>query len=254
MNDLPFSIDRSIVIAADRDTVFRYFTDSERWARWWGEGSRIDPRPGGEVLVCYPGGVATAQGHVVEIVPPERIVFTYGYDRPGTPIPPGASRVTITVTEHPGGALVRLRHDVGDEAVRDEHVAGWRHQMGVFANVVMDEHDVDATAIIDRYFAVWSERDPKARRAAIVATCSDDVVYRDRFGFTNGHDDLDGHVQAAQKHLAATLGREGEILVTLGMAIVEWTASKDGAIVARGRSVIELAPDGRVARVTGFWG
>ena len=34
-------------IEADRETVFRYFTDSGRWAAWWGAGSTIDPRPGG---------------------------------------------------------------------------------------------------------------------------------------------------------------------------------------------------------------
>lgn len=103
MTDLPFSVDREIVICATRATVFRYFTDSERWAAWWGAGSRIDPRPGGEVLIRYPGG-ASAQGTVVEIAPPERIVFTYGYDRADTPIAPGGSRVMPPSTD---GALVR---------------------------------------------------------------------------------------------------------------------------------------------------
>ena len=53
MNDapLPHSLDRTIVIRARRETVFRYFTDSLRWAKWWGAGSMIDPefttgRPG----------------------------------------------------------------------------------------------------------------------------------------------------------------------------------------------------------------
>ena len=99
MNDLPFSIERDIVIAARRDTVFRYFTDPERWAKWWGAGSRIDPRPGGEVFIQYPFN-ATAQGTVVELVVPERIVFTYGYDRPDTPIPPRGPRVTVTVSPY----------------------------------------------------------------------------------------------------------------------------------------------------------
>jgi len=44
MTDLAFSLERTITIRAQRSTVFRFFTDSERFARWWGKGSEIDPR------------------------------------------------------------------------------------------------------------------------------------------------------------------------------------------------------------------
>ena len=41
---------RTVVICAPREAVYRYFTDSERFARWWGTGSRIwaarQKRPG----------------------------------------------------------------------------------------------------------------------------------------------------------------------------------------------------------------
>ena len=47
-------------------------------------------------------------------------------------------------------------------------------------------------------------------RAALAATCADDVVYRDRFGHATGRDDLDGHVAAAQIHLPARLERDGD--------------------------------------------
>src|SRR5262245_14714554 len=183
--NLPFKIERDIVICATRETVFRYFTDSERWARWWGAGSRIEARPGGEVFIRYPNG-HIARGEVVEIDPPERVVFTYGYDRPDRPIPPGGSRVTITVSEAPGGTRVRLRHDVPTAALAAEHTGGWRYQMGVFANVVAAEHDAGAAATIDRYLAAWSETDAGARRDALEATCADDLLYRDRYGFASG--------------------------------------------------------------------
>ena len=43
---------------------------------------------------------------MVEVAPPERIVFTYGYAS-GRPIPPGGSRVTIRLeTEGRGTQLV----------------------------------------------------------------------------------------------------------------------------------------------------
>src|SRR5690348_6107605 len=47
-------LDRTIAIGAPAATVFEYFTDPARWAAWWGEGSTIDARPGGRVLVKYP--------------------------------------------------------------------------------------------------------------------------------------------------------------------------------------------------------
>ena len=47
---LPYRLDRTIVIRASRETVFAFFTDSDRWASWWGAGSRIEGRPGGRML------------------------------------------------------------------------------------------------------------------------------------------------------------------------------------------------------------
>ena len=250
--NLPFSLDRDVLIAARLDTVFRFFTDSERWARWWGAGSRVDARPGGEALIVYPGG-NTASG-IVEIVEPvERFVFTYGYDKPGAPIPPGGSRVTITLTEEAGGTRVTLRHDVATEELRAQHLAGWRYQMGVFADVATAELNAAMTAAVDRYFALWSERDAAARRAALAEVCSESIVYRDKFGHTRGQGDLDGHIAAAQIHLPSKLVREGEPRATLGMALVDWAATAEGKPAAKGTSLVELDGDGKIARVTGFW-
>ena len=104
---MPHRLDRNIVISASRDTVFNYFTDSTRWARWWGQGSTIDARPGGAVNICHPGGVQVA-GEILEIDPPSRLVFTYGYVS-GTPMPPGGSVVTIQLEDdRQGTRLDRL--------------------------------------------------------------------------------------------------------------------------------------------------
>ena len=54
--NLPHKLDRTILIHASRDIVFRFFTDNERWSAWWGTGSTIEPRPGGRVVIRYPGG------------------------------------------------------------------------------------------------------------------------------------------------------------------------------------------------------
>ena len=127
MTGLDFVLDRSVTIVARRETVFRYFTDSERFAAWWGQGSRIDPRPGGAVHIRFPNAIV-AGGEVVEIVPPQKVVFSYGFES-GQPIPIGASRVTITLAETPRGTLVKLHHELPSAEVRDEHVQGWRYQL-----------------------------------------------------------------------------------------------------------------------------
>ena len=75
---LPNRLDRSVVIEAEPETVFRFFSDSDRWASWWGKGSTIEPRVGGRVFICHPGGVEVS-GEVTEVQPPQRIAFTYGY-------------------------------------------------------------------------------------------------------------------------------------------------------------------------------
>ena len=95
---LTHQLERTIVIDAPPATVFRYFTDSGKWAAWWGEGSTIDARPGGRLFVRYPNGVEAA-GEVLDLAPPSRIAFTYGYAK-GSPAP-GESRVTITLEPTP---------------------------------------------------------------------------------------------------------------------------------------------------------
>src|SRR5438034_585128 len=81
--------------------------------------------------IRYPNGVL-ASGDVVEVAPPERIVFTYGYEDPAKRMRPGGSRVVVTLQERKDGTLLHLRHELPDAAARDHHVQGWRYQLAVF--------------------------------------------------------------------------------------------------------------------------
>ena len=151
---LPHRLDRRLTIAATPETVFRFFTDSARWAAWWGPGSTIDARPGGHLRIRYPNGVEVS-GEVLEIAAPRRIVFTYGYEQ-GTPIPPGASRVTIQLEPVGDTTVLHLAHEFADADTRDHHVQGWRYQLSLFANLVAGELHADAADTVDRWFGAWS--------------------------------------------------------------------------------------------------
>jgi len=251
-----YVVECSVLICARRQTVFRYFTDSKRFADWWGAGSRIEPRPGGEVRIVYPGGVI-AVGQVLELAPEERVVFTYGYEDQQSirPIPAGGSRVTIRLEETPAGTLVSLSHEVETAAARDAHVSGWRYQLALFANVAAGEEHAQAAERIDRYFAVWNQSDAESRRRTLAEMATEDVVFQDSFGCVRGAEDLNGHIGACQQHMPGmTLAREGEPRHCQGTALADWTArGGDGSVRARGTNVFRLAPDGRIAAVVGFW-
>jgi uncharacterized protein YndB with AHSA1/START domain len=249
-----FTIERTIVIRAERSTVFRYFTDSERFASWWGTGSTIEPKPGGAVNIRYPGNV-TAGGAIVEIEPDARIVFTYGYDDPEKPILRGATRVTITLADHPEGTLLSFLHEVPSEATRDMHVAGWRFQLSLFANVVAREQHAGLDALVDRYFLAWAAPDRAACEGLLGEAVTENVSFHDPFACVAGRAELALHVEASKRHMGnLALGRSGASRQCQGTALVDWVASsEDGTPKARGTNVLTLAPSGKIAGIVGFW-
>jgi uncharacterized protein YndB with AHSA1/START domain len=252
MDQLTHRLDRNVAIQAAPETVFRFFTDSERWARWWGAGSSIEARPGGRVVVRYPNGVE-ASGEVVELTPPARIVFTYGYAS-GKPIPPGSSRVTIRLEPEGAGTRLRLVHEFGDPSVRDQHVQGWRFQLSLFGNVVADEVFAGAAHLVDAWFAAWAETDDRARVEAFTRIASNAVRFRDRYSNLEGAGELAEHSGAAQKFMPGIrMHRQGEVRHCQGTVLADWSAlGGDGQERMSGTNVFEFGADGRIESVTGL--
>lgn len=247
-------LQRSLLIRAERGTVFSFFVDSDLFAAWWGSGSTIDGRPGGAVRIVYPNG-ATASGAVVAMEPHDRIVFTFGYEDDSKPIPPGGSTVTITLEDHPFGTLLHLDHAFDDEATRDMHVPGWRYQLAVFANVVARQQHREIDSLMDRYFALWAERDEPRRKAALQEILTSGISFRDAYACVEGQDEFNAHVSAAQQHgPVGAIERDGPARQCQGTAVVDWLVrGPDGHPALRGANVVELAPDGRIASIVGLW-
>lgn len=252
---LEHAVERTILILASRETVFRFFTDPQRFATWWGAGSSIDARPGGAVAIRYPDG-QTASGEVLEISPPSHIVFSYGYDAPGKPIAPGGSVVRVDFEERRGGTLLTLRHEVDTAKARDAHVAGWRFQLALFSNVVANEVNAGLAGVLDRYFDAWNGRTAEERARFLDASVTDDVTFRDAYAALVSRAELEQHLALVQVHMPGlTLKRAGEPRQCQGTGVVDWVArGADDAIRASGTNVFDLAADGRLARVVGLRG
>jgi uncharacterized protein YndB with AHSA1/START domain len=120
------SIEREVRVEASPETVFEFFTDPEKMSRWKGHGATLDPRPGGVYRIDI--GSHVALGEYVEVDPPRRVVFTWGWEG-GQPIPAGSSTIEVTLTPDGDATIVRLVHrDLPAEAV-EPHSHGWDQYM-----------------------------------------------------------------------------------------------------------------------------
>ena len=125
-------VELSIHVDASPATVFQYFVDPERLCRWQGASAELDPRPGGVYRVNVAGD-NVALGTYVDVVPDERVVFTWGWEG-NDGLPPGATTVEITLAPDGDGTLVRLRHyDLPTDEAAASHQVGWTHYLARLA-------------------------------------------------------------------------------------------------------------------------
>ena len=119
---------REIMIDATPETIWPFLTDPAKHVEWAGTVADIDARPGGSYRVLMAGQFQSA-GEYLEVVPHEKVVFTFGWEQEGNPITPGSTTVEISL--HPEGAKTRVRlvhRGLPDDALAD-HGAGWTHYL-----------------------------------------------------------------------------------------------------------------------------
>ena len=106
------------------------------------------------------------------------------------------------------------------------------------------------------YFAMWNEREPGRRRAVIERTWSPRASYTEPLLATQGYDDLDAGIAQMQGQFEGfSLRLVGPIQSHHDRVRWSWElVGPDGqASLARGTNVGTMAPDGRLAEVTGFF-
>jgi uncharacterized protein YndB with AHSA1/START domain len=252
MIELPYRLDRTVTIQAAPEIVFRFFTDTARWASWWGSGSAIEAQPGGAVKIRFPNGIEVA-GEVLELRSPEQIVFTYGYPG-GQPIPPDASRVTIRLEATGAGTRLHLVHEFTDAAVRNQFVQAWRFQLSLFGNAVANEVHSGARGVVDAWFGLWSETEEQARADTLAKLAAPAVRFYDQYSMLEGIPDLAAHIGAFQRFMGFRLERRGDVRHCQGKVLADWVAlANDGQQRGTGTNVFLLGAEGRIDSVTGFW-
>ena len=118
------TIESEVWIDAPPETVFTYFTDPEKHQQWLAPAITLEPWPNGIYRVHSDTG-RIMLGEFVEVVPPERLVFTWGWV--GGEMPPSSTRVEVTLAAENGGTRLRVRHTgFVSEDSRERHETGWR--------------------------------------------------------------------------------------------------------------------------------
>jgi uncharacterized protein YndB with AHSA1/START domain len=135
MAELSLGITITRVFEAPRERVWKEWTEPERFADWFGgtesevplAGVTMDVRPGGRLrltMFAEPGRREILwKGEYVEVVEPERLVFTLS-DQPGDE---GYELVTVVLTELAGGRTEMLfqQHGRLPAATYERAKEGW---------------------------------------------------------------------------------------------------------------------------------
>jgi uncharacterized protein YndB with AHSA1/START domain len=134
---------RTIAIDAAPETVFEFFVDADKLDRWLTVGATLDPRPGGVCIQEHRGsdrgrGPFHMHGTFLEVDPPRRVVFTWGFTDPEIAVPPGSTVVEVTLEPMGSGSATRvtLVHRYLPVAEVENHATGWTEMLERLARAV----------------------------------------------------------------------------------------------------------------------
>ncbi|MFL5821421.1 MAG: SRPBCC domain-containing protein [Solirubrobacteraceae bacterium] len=131
------------VVPAALEEVFRAWTDPELVCQWFrprggsSPSAEMDVRVGGRYRWAMKlfGHVYYAVGEYVEVEPPHRLVFTFGWERALVRLTD--SVVTVELAGHGDQTEVVITHErLGTRTLRAMHAAGWRTCLTYLGRIV----------------------------------------------------------------------------------------------------------------------
>lgn len=124
-----------ITIDATTESVYAHLTERAGLLRWMGVAVTSDPVRGGDLTWTHENG-ATMIGRYVELDPPHRVVFFYGWKDNLMGVPPASTRVEIQLSPTASGTHLTLTHWLLPTDAANDHHAGWDHFLGHLAGVL----------------------------------------------------------------------------------------------------------------------
>lgn len=133
------------VIKASQEKVYNAWLDPNLVAEWFKPNERwtnceadVNPTPGGNYIVTMThqdGDVVTIDGRIVEVVPPEKLVFTWrdnGNGEFGS-----ETLVTVDLKVVAGGTELTLTHSkISSSEALESFSGGWNGCLDTFTNLV----------------------------------------------------------------------------------------------------------------------
>jgi hypothetical protein len=115
---------------------------------------------------------------------------------------------------------------------------------------------VGVTDVVSAYGAAWNEPDEATCRALLQQAWSDDGVYCDPTATVDGREPLVAHIAGFHQQMpGARIELTSGVDEHDGWVRFAWSMlGPDGATVIEGIDVGELAADGRLRRIIGFFG
>jgi hypothetical protein len=110
--------------------------------------------------------------------------------------------------------------------------------------------------IVRAYVTAWSTTDEAARRSLLDLCWADGAVYADPTALVEGRDALSSHIAGFHRNRPGfRIPLASGVDTHHGFVRFEWVMlDPAGRVVGNGFDVGELAPDGRLQRITGFFG
>lgn len=178
--DIKLQLNR--VFDAPRDLVFRAWTDPSQFQTWFGAAAcggstlqsvKMDVRAGGKYRLKTrrpDGEYFTTVGTYREVKAPERLVFTWQFEKDGSgdefgEVEPPETLVTVEFKARGQQTELVLTHEqFASPESRDRHQDGWGRCVAALGNFVVDGKPLDGVGplIVERTFDASADRIWKA--------------------------------------------------------------------------------------------
>lgn len=113
---------------------------------------------------------------------------------------------------------------------------------------------IDLASVLETYLSAWNVPDPAERRRLLERSVSDNVVFVDPMKNVMGRDALAAHIADMRATFPDVMyGPGGTVDHHNSVLRQPWVARRGDEVVLRGIDIDDVAPDGRLSRIIGFF-